>query len=337
MTDTIIPTQTSLARQIELIRPDVKTVIFEDRYPATEAMFNRLTDRECEQIQQGVAAKMGVPASAELISWKTRSFPHYRREILRLGSVVSPELFAGKIRLIPKAPPADVHSMIRQEHFVGDLYSCDMAADAVLKAGYTFEDGKEYLEFGCSSGPMLRTLSAAYPAARWTGCDPVPVSIDWAADHFPWLKLSTSPQSPPLAYPTASFAGAMAISIWSHFSERAGIAWFTEMHRVLAPNAFLMFTTHGYRSLYYYLTEGMRDPRTIGKLVDELASKQYAFHPIFKILEIEDSGLQLEDWGDCYLSSDWVHANLSRQWELMLYEPGRNQMNQDVYVLKRSA
>jgi SAM-dependent methyltransferase len=225
--------------------------------------------------------------------------------------------------------------MMRQDVFCGDIYSGDMTIDAVNRAGFSFESGRSYLEFGCSSAPLLRTMYATCPTAHWFGCDPVSASIEWARARFPFLNLSCSPQRPKLDHHDQFFAGAYAISIWSHFSERAAVAWFEELHRVIEPNGFLMFTTHGYRSLYYYLTQGMRDEKTVGKLFAEMIQRQYAFHPIFSLLNIEDSGLALEDWGDCYLTCDWILSKLANSWTLAGYQCGRNQSNQDVYVLRR--
>jgi len=96
-----------------------------------------------------------------------------------------------------------------------------------------------------------------------------------------------------------------------------------------------MFTTHGYRSLYYYLTHGMRDEKTIGKIFGEMVERKFSFHPIFSLLNIEDSGLALGDWGDCYLTIDWILGKLKDDWTLLDYQNGRNQSNQDVYVLGR--
>ena len=226
--------------------------------------------------------------------------------------------------------------MVRQNVYAGNFYAADMTVSAVRRAHCAFENGKSYLEFGCSSAPCLRNLAAFYPGANWYGCDPVPESIVWAQAHFPQLHLSCSPQWPKLDFNDATFSGALAISVWSHFSERAALAWFDEFHRIIEPGGFLVFTTHGYRSLYYYLIQGWRDPPTIGKLLSEMLRDDFSFHPIFSINGgASERNLVLDDWGDCYFTPDWVLKNLLANWRLADFQPGRNQSNQDVYVLRR--
>jgi SAM-dependent methyltransferase len=179
-------------------------------------------------------------------------------------------------------------------------------------------------------------MYATQPKANWYGCDPVEDSIAWAKQNFPYLNLVRNDQTPPLDYQDDFFEGAFAISIWSHFSEAAALQWFDEMHRVLKKGGFLMFTNHGYRSLYYYLIKQLRDVKTVSNIYSEMLTTGYSFHPIFKILNIPDSDLLVDDWGDSYFTADWLIANMFPKWKLVHYTMGRNQDNQDVYVLQRN-
>ncbi len=40
-------------------------------------------------------------------------------------------------------------------------------------------------------------------------------------------------------------------------------------------------------------------------------------------------------WGTAFLSPEWVLAQLSPRWRVLEFAPGRNQDNQDVFVLQR--
>jgi SAM-dependent methyltransferase len=304
-------------------------------YPGTSSLFDRLALSDVKNIEDALPALFGTAAAKMLAHWKVSNLPHYRREILRYGSAIAPEVVESKVGLINAVPPSDIHSMIRQDVFVGDLYSLDMALSAILRANLDFRPGERYLEFGCSSAPLLRTISAVLPDCEWHGCDPVAASIAWATPLFPRLKLLKSEQAPPLTYPNEFFSGAQAISVWSHFSETAALAWFGEMWRIIRPGGFLMFTTHGPRSLYYYLECGLRDSGTMSRLISDILDKSYAFYPIFELLGVSDSDLLLKDWGECYFVYDWVKSFLSDKWTIRRYDPGLNQFNQDVYVIVR--
>jgi hypothetical protein len=39
-------------------------------------------------------------------------------------------------------------------------------------------------------------------------------------------------------------------------------------------------------------------------------------------------------WGTAFISPEWLISQLSPQWRVLEFAPGRNQENQDVYVLQ---
>ncbi len=41
------------------------------------------------------------------------------------------------------------------------------------------------------------------------------------------------------------------------------------------------------------------------------------------------------DWGTAFLSPEWLLTHLCPRWRVLEFAPGRNQDNQDVYVLQR--
>jgi hypothetical protein len=325
----------TLLRLLEVAHPEVAEKFQEKEFPLTKPLFDRLSYGDLQIIEAAIAEKLGQEQIDEVKRWQEQSFQHYRREILRLSVKVVPELIEPITLLTPHNPPPHIHSMVRKDIFVGDLYSGDMTIEALQRAGHTFVSGKAYLEFGCSSAPLLRTMYALRPDVCWHGCDPIEASISWAAAHFPHLILKCNPQWPRLEYDDATFSGAYAISVWSHFSEPAALVWFGELHRIIQPGGFLMFTAHGWRSLYYYLNGGGRDPVRVASLVNELATNQFAFFPIFALLGRTDNGLDCANWGEAYLTPDWVIRSLSGEWDFEDFQVGRNQSNQDVYVLRR--
>src|SRR5271156_2286851 len=192
----------------------------EASFPVTQIAFEKLSNQDVDSIEEAIAARLGGDVLADVRRWKKHNKPHYRREILRYGCTVQPSLMEQKTGMTNANPPEHIHSMVRQKVFVGDLYSGDMITAAALRAGVNFESGRNYLDFGCSSGPVVRNLAARFPAAHWYGCDPVPESIAWASDHFPKIAFLRSEQEPPLPFEDGFLHGAYAVSIWSHFSER---------------------------------------------------------------------------------------------------------------------
>ena len=138
----------------------------------------------------------------------------------------------------------------------GTPYYADIVTAALAGGGTDLGDPTTRLaglDFGCSSGRVVRVLAAAYPdTVAWHACDPIASSIEWAQRSLPGIEFELSPQEPPLPYADDAFDFVFAISIWSHFGERAGVAWLDEMHRVIGPSGLFVLTTHGSQSIAHY-------------------------------------------------------------------------------------
>jgi SAM-dependent methyltransferase len=304
----------------------------ESSFPVTQSAFEKLSDEDVETIEEGIAAQFGGEVLAEVRRWKKFNQPHYRREILRYGCTVKAPLMESKTGMTSANPPPHIHSMIRNAVFAGDLYSGDMVAAAALRAGLCFENGRNYLDFGCSSGAVVRNVAVAFPRAHWHGCDPVPESVAWASQHFPQIAFLRSDQEPPLPFQDGYFHGIYASSVWSHFSERASLRWFDEVHRALEPGGFLIFTTHGYRSVRHHLEHETFTQDILGSILADLMNRQYAFHALWQDPS-QEYGLHVFDWGMAYFTIEWVTRSLYRKFRVVNFQPGLSQMNQDVYVL----
>ncbi len=108
------------------------------------------------------------------------------------------------------------------------------------RVGTSLDAVERGLDFGCSSGRTVRALHAAYPDAEWHGVDPNE-RRDRVGAGAPARRSSSPsrPQEPPLAFADGHFDFVVAISIWSHYGERAAIRWLDEMHRIIRPGGHL--------------------------------------------------------------------------------------------------
>jgi SAM-dependent methyltransferase len=215
----------------------------------------------------------------------------------------------------------------------GGLYEADLVADALLGAGARIDDVRTGLDFGCSSGRVVRVLAAALPDTHWMACDPNERAIAWAREHLPGIDFSVSGDEPPLAIDAAALDLAFAISIWSHFEPTLGLRWLEEMHRLIRPGGHLVLTTHGLTSVGYYATLGLRTPEQSSEIADALYRRGWWYAPEFGAEG--DWGVVNPAWGTAFLSPEWVLAELCPRWRVLEFAPGRNAWNQDVYVLQR--
>jgi SAM-dependent methyltransferase len=236
--------------------------------------------------------------------------------------------------LNPLQPPEAVHAMARGPlAAAGGLYEADLVVDALIAAGAEIGDLDSALDFGCSSARVVRVLQAAYPGTRWYGCDPNAEAIAWASENLPGIDFFVNGDEPPLPLEDGSFDLAYAISIWSHFEPELGIRWFEEMHRVIRPGGHLVLTTHGWTSVAFYATNALREPDQSKEIALDLYRHGWWYKHEFG--EEGDWGVVNPAWGTAFLSPDWMLTQLCPAWRVLEFAAGRNQENQDVYVLER--
>jgi len=261
--------------------------------------------------------------------------PPRRWLVLNYGTWLDVPGVIERTGLKPDQPPPDVHAMARGPlAAAGGLGEADLVLSALRSAGTDLTHVGDAMDFGCSSGRVVRVLQAAFPEVRWHGCDPNASAIGWASEHIPEVEFFVSPQEPPLAVHEASFSLVYAISIWSHFAPELGLRWFQEMHRLIRPGGHLVFTTHGYQSVAFYVENGERSAAQGHQIVDSLYRHGHWYASEFG--DVGDAGVLNPQWGTAFLSVEWVLSRLCPRWRVLEYAPGRNQNNQDVYVLQRA-
>lgn len=255
--------------------------------------------------------------------------------LLALGTWLAPEIMLDRTGLVRAEPPEEIHAMTRGAlNAAGGIYEANLIVDALQGCGTEMSAVASALDFGCSSGRVLRPLAAAYPELRWQGCDPNQPAIAWATENLPSIEFFLSSNLPPLALPDRSLDLAYAISIWSHFEPALGLRWFEDMHRVLRPGGHLVCTTHGLNSIAHDAARALRTPEQAREIAWALSTRGWWYADEFG--EEGDWGVLSPDWGTAFLSPEWLLAALCPDWRVLEFAPGRNQGNQDVYVLQRA-
>jgi SAM-dependent methyltransferase len=302
----------------------------ECRFPATEALYARLTPEAHSAFDAFLANRADLADSLKDVPREQRV-----RETLRLGNYYLKDVFNPLTGLTPFNPPDNVHAMVREEVYCGDVYYCDLISELIENSGHSFKDGGAYLDFGSSSGRVVRSLALAYPQSHFYGCDPNRDAIAWASGFIPNVRFFVSPEAPPMDMPDNTLDGAYAISIWSHFSARAALAWLDEMHRVLKEDGFLVITTHGFGSLRHYLKHGFMLAGDIEAARRGLENDGHYFIDVFRESG-GDWGVGEVDWGNSFFNPIYLIQHLSPNWVLQDFRPSRSEDNQDVYLLRKA-
>ncbi|MFI5003712.1 MAG: class I SAM-dependent methyltransferase [Solirubrobacterales bacterium] len=312
------------ARELEPVRPTEEDQIVSRR------LYERLSEADVREIEAAIAGDEQLQAYYGGVH-DTR---HRVFLLLSFGVWLRIPAVLEKAALGAEQPPEEVHAMARGPlAAAGGLYEADMVAGALASVGASIESAAEALDFGCSSGRLVRVLAAAYPDVRWHGCDPNGPAIEWARSAYPQVNLFLSANQPPLALPEGSLDLVCAISIWSHFAPELGLRWFEEMRRLIRPGGHLVCTTHGFTSVDFYAKNSLRTPEQSDEIVGALYRSGWWYAQEFGANG--DWGVVNPDWGTAFLSAEWLLAQLCPRWRVLEFAPGRNQDNQDVYVLQR--
>ncbi len=298
---------------------------------AAEPVSHRLVSRLAAEDLAAVAAALTPDERAMWNAW-----PPERRQLLTLAYGVHHRV-AGVLErtgLRAAMPPDGVHAMARDALAAGGGYwYADLVAEALAGAGADLWAVRDGLDFGASSGRVVRVLAAAHPEARWTGCDPNASAISWARANLPGIDFFVSPEDPPLACPDRAFDLVFAISVWSHYDRRAAVRWLAEMARLLRPGGHLLITTHGPQSVAYHAERATRSPSQLLEIVRALHREGFWFAPEFGAAG--DWGVVHPEWGTAFLTSEWLLSQIGSRWHVAHFMPGCVEGNQDVYVLRR--
>ena len=189
------------------------------------------------------------------------------------------------------------------------------------------------LDFGCSSGRVVRVLAAAYPELDWHGCDPIPDAIEWARENLPGIAFEQSPEYPPLPY-ADGHSTSCSRSRSGATSRRAPRS--TGCARCAASSGRAggsLLTTHGAQTISHTQREGVRSPEQLSEVRDSAPRRRFLVRG--RVRRAGRPWRRQSRLGhgvrDPRVVACEAHARLARG----LFRPGRVEGNQDLYVLER--
>ena len=114
----------------------------------------------------------------------------------------------------------------------------------VTGSGFAFLDGDRVLDFGCSSGRMIRCFKNIAEHHEVWGADISAEHILWCQDHLsPPFRFTTTTTYPHLPFEDNSFGLIYAGSVFTHIGDLED-AWLLELRRILRPGGRLYATVH---------------------------------------------------------------------------------------------
>ncbi len=326
-----LPGQREAAAEAQLNRSAPLNTV--NHFPVSDELFSRLSVADIGAIEASLAPQRRDLCQGFLRDGEDSLFKHH---MIAFAVHEGPDEVVEKLGLLRAAPPEDVHALGRGPLAAGgDYHSADIIAASLADVGAPLGGAQRGLDFGCSSGRVVRALASAFPQMQWHGCDPIPGAVEWAQSNLPEISFELSPLRPPLEHPDASFDLAFAWSVWSHFGAEPGTAWLAEMHRVIRPGGHLLITTHGPTALYEWYRRDAWNSADLCAIRDELSSGGFAFREVFGAEG--DGGVPQKDWGNAFMTLDWLAERACPGWSIQLYAQGRIYETQDLVVLRREA
>jgi SAM-dependent methyltransferase len=257
-----------------------------------------------------------------------------------IGVVMNAELRA----CVSPVPPRELRQITASaeetEFLWTGLVDLSNFFDLYVRFGNAQNDRKlRVLDFACGCGRLSRYL-AMHPQVEAYAVDVNPTLIAWCQTELSTIHSLLGSVLPPMPLDSATFDLVLALSLFSHLSERNALNWLADIGRVMLPGGILIVTTHGTAALEIIRGSAVHQGmfRINAAEVDALTKRLQRDGFIFQALDKQT--LQLAQAGDEYGNS-FIHPDyINQAWNTDLMEviehiEGGLRGWQDCVVLRR--
>ncbi|MBV8751919.1 MAG: class I SAM-dependent methyltransferase [Hyphomicrobiales bacterium] len=178
---------------------------------------------------------------------------------------------------------------------------------------------------GCArvAAPLKRAMM---PDARVLGVDVDGVNVNWCKENVSDIHVALADFFPPLEIDTASVDLIYGISVMTHLTEGAQLAWLKELRRILKPGGICILSTHGNFAL------------AKANYPDPSVAKQIHQRGITDIVPDSNLGSKL-NLRDYYRATFQTRRQVEEQWsyylKIVAYYPAGFHALQDIVILRK--
>ena len=134
-------------------------------------------------------------------------------------------------------------------------------------ANKPFSSFQSILDWGCGSGRVIQHVQhLSGEEVKISGIDVDVNAVNWCkANLSSSLNISSCDLTTPTNFEANSFDIIYAYSVLTHLRENDAVSWINEMHRILKPGGYFLFTTLGVSSLSWLFPYG--NPAVYSELI----------------------------------------------------------------------
>jgi SAM-dependent methyltransferase len=184
------------------------------------------------------------------------------------------------------------------------------------------------LDWGVGCGRVALPLKRGLlPACRIIGFDVDQVNVDWCQRNLHDIEVNLCDFYPPFDCESCSVDFAYGISVMTHLSEGAQMAWLEELRRVVRPGGTIVLTTNGVHCLATFRL--LKDPEIARELQLTGFSASVIDLHLGPLLRVKDY----------YRGTFQIRSDIIRRWseyfEVVAIHPAAISGVQDAVVLRR--
>jgi hypothetical protein len=209
-------------------------------------------------------------------------------------------------------------------YFSGGERSARQLANHLAALGYGGDRSVKLLEFASGYGCVSRHLKK-YPRFDLVSCDIHPEAMDFIANEI-GVKTMPSVHVPEQFSPPEKYDVVFALSFFSHMPKTSFGRWIRALYEALAVPGYLVFTTHGLKSLVLHFQAHFHISES------DLSADGFWFAP-----ESEQADIEAAEYGSTISTPDFVIGEIYRQTgaPIVLHKQAEWFGHQDLWVIKR--
>jgi ubiquinone/menaquinone biosynthesis C-methylase UbiE len=188
--------------------------------------------------------------------------------------------------------------------------SSDLLRTVLKDHGMALEPGDAVMDWGSSTGRVLRWFAPEARSTTFWGVDQDAPSIAWAKENFsPPFRFLTCTSFPHLPFEDRTFKFIYALSVFTHIEHLTDM-WLMELNRITGKGGLVIATIHDEHTLEYF--QQVRQPRWIPEAND-----------IARILKHEVAVVSDTTWNTTYTvyRSDWAQKEFGRYFDVLEVRP----------------